>query len=93
MGAQPELKLPPDKATDETVSGDTTCLLDPSVIGAQPELTVLPDMVTGYTANGDSANDDTAGRLEHSTSLKDHATRRSTTAKLKITSLRFLSGG
>ena len=93
MGAQPELTVPPNKATYDTATGDTAGLLESWVMGAQPELTVPPDMATGDTANGESANDDTAVRLGHSTSFKDQASsRRTTTADLKITSLRFLSG-
>ena len=59
-------------------------------MGAQPELTEPPGMVTDDTANSDSANGYTADRLEHSTAFRDHAsTRRTTTAGLKITSLRI----
>ena len=89
MGAQPELKTAPDKAND-----DTARLLEPSVMVAQPELKKAPDKATDVPANSDSANDDTAGQLEHSTAFKDRASmRRTTTAELKITPLRFLSGG
>ena len=58
MGAQPELKMAPDKAIY-----DTAGLLGPLVMGAQPELKKASDKATDDTANGDSANDDTADQL------------------------------
>ena len=50
MGAQPELKMAPDKATDVTANGDTAGLPGPSLMGAQPELKTAQEKGSDATA-------------------------------------------